>query len=218
LSQSELTERELISVAERAISFQRYLFRKTYAVYYLIWAVALTLFALLPPFFEVSFGHLQGGTYDAISNAAIITIATIFTIRNFGRLKRTNLLRKVTKGFRSRRSWYSILIVWWMSSVFIIPISFGSSLFLGYTVLYLVLATIAVFIYLNLRDAFADSIPVEGKVATLSYLLGATSSYIISIMGLNLLAAIPWLVTSLLWYSCSIHAFMHCNDELRVVQ
>jgi hypothetical protein len=222
------TAAQLEGIARRALTFQRYIFRRAWGLYYAVWAAAITVFVfgyLIPPtlgFSGASFGWLTYALlYGGVGTAAGVESANIFrNARRALQLRRTishdNLSAMQGKKF-GRKSWLHIIPwIWWAG--FYVIIFFLFTLFPrgAFSGLYASLFLVEVFIYFELKLCFPKKIPFEGKAALASYGASTLLSLAVSFLSttFSFLFTALWVPTICVWVFCALYALRHAPDEL----
>lgn len=218
MAEEALTAERLEEIGGRALTFQRYIYRRTWGTYYAIWAAAFAIFAYLnqAPIWSlvpqsltwVPYVLAYGGT----GWGAGIATAWIFT-----RAYRTVSLRRAINPLsqtRSQRRW-ALMWVWWAAFYVIAFVSFAFFQSQAFTVLFALLFSVEIFIYSTLRLSFPDGIPFEGKLALATYgacVVGSfTASFFTSAFGFF---GIAWGATCIIWLFCALYALNHAPEEL----
>ena len=216
MSEDLVSPGQLEAVGERALRFQRYIFRRAYGAYYAIWAFAILVFQLLPYVIFSFFGSTIA-TYliIGIASASIGILATIVSVRNFGEAARTVALRNVLYPTESIKSRYGLFILWWAVFIGIFAIGFVLSVLTFFSFLNGFLLLLDIFIFTQLRNTFPHDIPFEGKAAVVAFGGSALSSLVISFLNVSpLLTNLSWIVTVGVWLFSSAYALKHAPKEL----
>lgn|SRR5487761_112706 len=217
-SDDSLTPGRLETIAHQALSFQRYVFRRAWGIYYAVWTVAIAVFTFgyQIPFLSEFPANVAWIPY-AILYGGVGTIAGLASFWIFGNAWRTLELRRAV-GIREekyRRKHILLIILWWVAIYAVIGISF--TLFEGqaFTVLYGALFVVEIFLFYQLRASFQDRLPTEGKIALVSYGLSTTISLAVSVLGLNPVLYTPlWIITIAAWFYSALYALRHAPDDL----
>jgi hypothetical protein len=216
LSEDLVSPGQLEAVGERALRFQRYIFRRAYGAYYAIWAFAILVFQLLPYAIFSLFGPTIA-TYlvIGIASVSIGILATVVSVRSFGEAARTVALRHVLYPAESIKSRYGPFILLWAAFIGIFAIGFVSSVLTFFSLLNGLLLLLDIFIVTQLREAFPHDIPLEGKVAVVAFGGSALSSFVISFLNVSpLLTNLSWIVTVAVWLFSSLYALRRAPEEL----
>lgn len=212
-----LTAQNLGRVGARALEYQRYVFRRTYGAYYLIWAAAI---ALLASNLGALFGLRgeSGGGVNAAASLAILALAVAATTRIFGEALRALRLRQAlgNKG-KGGHAPYTVAgvaaIIAIESAVGILAPANSQAL------LYALLLPVPFAIYYLLGLAFPDGRPIEGLLALAVYGSAAALS-----LALSLLATDSWVVgwawgaTVVVWCLAAFYALFRAPDELEALR
>lgn len=209
--QKVLSESELREVGERALSFQRYIFRRTWGVYYAIWSAAFIIYilsGLLP----------LGGSW--------ILYAILFTVIGWGagmatwwifRLaQRTMLLRIAVNGKRQKKKGMVFLYRLWPVALTVLAcFSFAYLHTQAFIILYLMLSSVVLYLYYGFKASFGEKTPFECKIALFSFGISIILSVIASsIFGHSNLTAVIWSAESAVWMYCALYALWHAPREL----
>jgi hypothetical protein len=216
LSEDLVSPRQLEAIGERALSFQRYIFRRTYGTYYATWAFAILVFQLLP-YAVLSFLGATVATYLVIGTAtvAIGLLATVVSVRSFGEAARTVALRNVIYPAESIKNRYGPFLLWWVAFIGVFATGFVFSVLTFFSFLNGFLLLLDIMIFTQLREAFPHHLPVEGKIAVVAFGGSALSSLVISFLNVSpLLTNLSWTVTVVVWLFSSLYALRHAPEEL----
>src|SRR5487761_1523625 len=197
-SDDSLTPGRLETIAHQALSFQRYVFRRAWGIYYAVWTVAIAVFTFgyQIPFLSDFPANVAWIPY-AILYGGVGTIAGLASFWIFGNAWRTLELRRAV-GIREekyRRKHILLIILWWVAIYAVIGISF--TLFEGqaFTVLYGALFVV--------------------EISLVSYGLSTTISLAVSVLGLNPVLYTPlWIITIAAWFYSALYALRHAPDDL----
>ncbi len=210
---------QLEAIAERALTFQRYILRRAWGIYYAVWTVAFAAFVLinfLPIPANLSQNILASELIFGTLYGSIGLAAGVATIRIFGNAHRTLRLHRIlTRDRQGKAKTYSFLIGWWASLYVIIALSFAFFGQHALSVLFASLFSVEIFIYYQMRISFPNRMPFEGKVALLSYGFGTTFSFLTSLFIYNsLIFTIGWGSILIVWLFCALYALRHASEEL----
>lgn len=213
-----LTPGQLETIARHALTFQKYVFRRAWGVYYGVWMVAITIFIFgyQFPFMSIFPAGMAWIPYSILYGGVGI-IAGIASFWIFGNAWRTLKLRKAV-GIRDekfRRKYVLLIMLWWAAIYAAIGVSFTFFEGQAFTVLYGALFLIEIFLFYQLRASFPNRMPAEGKIALASYGFSSTVSLVVSVLGLNPVLYTPlWIVTIAAWFFSALYALRHAPDEL----
>jgi hypothetical protein len=144
-------------------------------------------------------------------------IAGLATIRIFGNAYRTLHLRKILgedEGMGRRRV-YTFLFGWWGAFYILIGFSFAFFGQHALPILFASLFSVEIFIYYQLRLSFPKNTPFEGTIALISYGIGTTFSFVVSLFTDNLIIlTLGWLTVVVIWLFCSLYALRNAHEEL----
>jgi hypothetical protein len=211
-----VTSVEFRSASERALTFQRYIFRRTYGIYYAVWALAIASFLILPfavsPFLGTS--DLSWIAFIMAESAAGLA-ATFVSIRNFGKAARTVALRNALNRRQPIERKYWLIIAWWVAFYIAIVLSFFIFRLGALSLVYGLLISVDAFVFTRMRRIFLGNIPIEGKIAIAVFGGSALASFVLSILGTSeFISGFPWIATIVAWLFSSLYALKHAPDEL----
>jgi hypothetical protein len=209
---------QLDKIARHALVFQKYVFRRAWGIYYAVWTVAITIFALgyLIPFVSVFPASIAWVPY-ALLYGGVGLIAGVASFWIFASAWRTLELRRAVGEHNEKlgRKYILLIALWWTAMYAAIGISFTFFEGRAFTVLYGALFLIEIFLVFQLRACFPNRIPTEGKIALASYGFSSTLSLAVSVLGLDPVIYTPiWIVTIAAWFYSSLYALRHAPDEL----
>jgi len=143
--------------------------------------------------------------------------AGLATTRIFGNAYRTLRLRKILgeEDGRDRRRVYTFLFGWWGAFYILMGFSFAFFGQHALPILFASLFSIEIFIYYQMKLSFPNKIPFEGTIALISYGIGTTYSFVVSLFTDNLIIlTLGWLTVVVIWLICSLYALRHAHEEL----
>lgn len=210
------TSGDLETIGRKALVFRRYVLRRAYGTYYAVWALALSLYLLIPEAIYLEFGSsFWNSAAAAAVGMAVAFSAMVMVSRNFKQNARAMRLRKALhpgsggQGSRSNTAWWwgALIVLFFLSYVFqSLVVSF---LFYG------ILVLTDVLIYGYLRRSFPDGVPFEGILAVATYGVGVAASFMLALLtGSPLLPALPWTIVIAVWLFASIFSFKRAPEEL----
>jgi len=208
-----LTAQDFGRAGARALEYQRYVFRRTYGVYYLIWAAAIALLVSnLGAFFGLS-GVLGGGANAAVS-LAILALAVAETARIFGGALRALRLRRALGS--ERKGGYAPYFVAWVAAIVVIAAAVGVlAPANSQAILYALLLPVPFVIYYMLGMAFPDGRPTEGLLALAAYGSAAALSLALSLLSIDSwVAGWAWGATVVVWSLAAFYALFRAPREL----
>ena len=214
MSDNSITRTQLEAIAERALTFQRYVFRRAWGIYYAVWAVAITVFSfngyllLSQSDARLVFPLLYGGV------GLLAGLASTWIFRNAPRTLRLRRVLAKDEG-KGHRKYYGILLGWWVAFYALIVASFALFATHALSILFASLFSVEIFIYYQLKLSFSNKMPFEGKLALISYGFGTTFSFVASLFSNNTpLFGIAWGTTIVIWLFCALYALKHAPEEL----
>jgi hypothetical protein len=219
LTEEVLSIEKLEEIGERALTFQRFIYRRAWGTYYVVWSVAFVVFGfagalplqdLAPQSLSwVPYALVYGGTGWG---------AGIATAWIFRKAYRASFLRSAMgtspPGRRGRRWTFSWLF--WVAYYVIILVAFNRYPDTALPFLFASTLVVELFIYWMLKLSFPDGIPAEGRVALLSYGAAVVYSFFVSLLLPQnfVLLGSGWLAVTVVWFFCAFYALRHAPDEL----
>ncbi|EZQ10185.1 hypothetical protein CM19_04365 [Candidatus Acidianus copahuensis] len=209
-------------IAKDVLKWQRYIIRKTYGVYYALWAGLITIFTFSPYFIFNVFNSKYSVILLIITYLLAESLGFWFTRKIFRKTNRTiefnSALEKNKNNSKKRNPWkLGILIIIIISAVeYALAITAKDLVgyifysLLGASILYLL---IGIILYISLKGIF-NNIPLEGKLASFSLIGGGLVNLLPSLyFGFPL-----WVLTSIIiiltWLFSSIFALYYAPTEL----
>ncbi len=214
MSDNSITRTQLEAIAERALTFQRYVFRRAWGIYYAVWAAAITVFSFI--------GYLPLSQSDVwlvfpLFYGGVGLLAGLASTWIFSNALRTLRLRRVLAKDEGRghRKYYGILLGWWVTFYALIGASFAFFATHAMSILFASLFSVEIFIYYQLKLSFSNKMPFEGKLALISYGFSTTFSFVVSIFSNNTtLFSVAWGTTIIAWLFCALYALRRAPEEL----
>jgi len=212
-----LTIQEIGKAAERALEYQRYIFRRTYGVYYLVWGAAMVL--LLSTDLSAAIGltgNLASGVEVALSLVVIIAafFATALIFR--GALRTLGLRRALS----SERRGYAHYFVAWIVGIYVV-IAAADLLApaYSYAVFDALLLPVPFVLYFMQGLAFPDGRPTEGLIALTTYGGAAAINLTLSLIGLDSwVLGWVWAGTATVWFLAAFYALFRAPEELEALR
>jgi hypothetical protein len=210
--EEDITVNDWKCIVQRNLAFQRYVFRRSWGIYYGMLAAVTAVIIFLS---WAGLGLIVGLT----SGLTVIMVLIVSTLLLFRKSYRTVELRQsIRLERRSRRqrllTWLCILT--FFSSIIITPIFLPS-----YFSVILYATEIPfpfIILYYGLKLAFPEKIPIEGALVVMSYAFIVILSLVLSAIalatGVSTPILFPWIATVLLWFLASFYAILHARDEL----
>jgi len=208
-----LTIQDLGRVGARALEYQRYIFRRTYGAYYLIWAAAIALLVSNLGALVGLRGELGGGV-EAVASLAILALAVAASARIFGGAMRALRLRRALGS--ERKGSYAPYFVVWVAAIVVIAAAAGVlAPANSQAVLYALLLPVPFVIYYMLGMAFPDGRPIEGLLALAAYGSAAALSLALSLLSIDSwVAGWAWGATVVVWSLAAFYALFRAPREL----
>jgi hypothetical protein len=209
----------LEQIAERALTFQRYIFRRAWGTYYAVWAIAYIAFVFggVVPFPLQSFfpENLSWVPY-AIVYGGVGWGAGIATMWIFKNAHRTISLRKAVGSYRPLRGrGFTLMWIWWAIFFVLAGLIFVYIPKEALSILFAMLFSVEIFIYYSLKFSFPTRIPIEGVLALTSYGICVVLSFFVSLFASNfLIIDFAWGITIAVWLFCSFYALWRASEEL----
>ena len=216
-----LDSEKIIQINQRALNFERFILRRAFGLYYLIWALAILEFIGTPLIFQHIYSNL---TYFII----IYLIGYFITVIIGISLSRRIFLRVFrTYKFRNRRIYKDRKKIYYLYPVLILLIIVFSYLLqrpFFFTDLYVYSINVLLFVFgfqlfKYIKISF-EKVPPEGYIAFYTYIASAAGSIIFFIISselfksLVLYSFIPWTLALFGWFFCAFYAIYHAPDEV----
>jgi len=213
---------EIICINKKAIKFERFIIRRTYGLYYLIWAFAIFEFLISP--FILSLLHINLYYFYiiyAISYIITLYIAIELSNRLFSKVYRTYKLEynKDKKKFKAINYIYIIIAI-----ILLILFSYFLQREYFYYAIFLYIVNVLLFSFgLNILGYIRLSfkkIPFEGYIAFYSYNISAIGTILFFIISSFLFKNIVyysffiWIIAISGWFVSSYYAIYHAPDEV----
>jgi hypothetical protein len=212
-----LTMQQLEKVAERALEYQRYIFRRTYGVYYLIWGAAMVLLLSTNLSTVIGLtGDLASGV-EAVVSLAVIAPAFFATALIFRSALRTLGLRRALS--RERGDYTRYFAAWIVAMYVVIAAADLLVPAYSYAIFYALLLPVPVLLYFMLGLAFPDGRPTEGLIALTTYGAAAAISLILSLLGVDSwVLGWLWAGTAAVWFLAAFYALFRAPEELEALR
>ena len=218
-----INSEDIIEINKKAIIFERFIIRRAYGLYYLIWAFALLEFILVPIIlFSTNFTDLEYLYIIWILIYFITLFTAIKLTKNlFSKIYRTYKLEYGIRNSRFKRINYVYMLAAVLLLVgfayFFQRDYFYYALFLYITNIVLFTMGFRIFEYIKLSF---QNIPVEGYIAVYSYITSAAGTMLFFITSSFFLKnLIPysfliWIIALAGWFFSSYYAVYHAPDEV----
>jgi hypothetical protein len=218
LSDEAITVAKLEEIADRALAFQRFVYRRAWGTYYAVWSGAFLVFvfgwqlpfaSVFPPsLLWVPYAVLYGG----VSLGGGLASAEIFA-----KARRDISLRRATRDREPRRIRRQDAPIWllWLGFYVVAFASFALFQREALSILYAMLFLVEVFLYYTLKYSFPDGIPFEGRLALASFGLCTSASLVATILTQDSpFLPVLWVLNTALWLFCAFYALRQAPDEL----
>jgi hypothetical protein len=212
-----LTMQQLKKVAERALEYQRYIFRRTYGVYYLVWGAAMVLLLSMNLSAAIGLtGDLASGAEVALSlvviAAAFIATALIFR----GALRTLGLSRALS---REGGGYAHHFAAWIVGMYVVIAAADLLAPAYSYAIFDALLLPVPFVVYFMLGLAFPDGRPTEGLIALTTYGAAATVNLTLSLLGADSwIQGWVWVATAGVWFLAAFYALFRAPEELEALR
>jgi hypothetical protein len=210
-------EKNLKETGIRAVNIEYYILRRTYGVYYSIWAAVFFIF-ISAPFIIIK--YLTGINKILAFIAVFIftgIIAFVATANIFNKAFKLISLKYTLKGIKVNKFRQVLLsLIFYIFMVILISISFSilSGAYIQLAVMEIFFIYIDIIIYISLKRSFIK-IPLEGMIATYSYTAGIILGIALALVfRTEFYFAIAWLPTAICWMFSSIYGLYHSPDYL----
>jgi hypothetical protein len=217
LAEETLSAVQLEEIGQRALTFQRYIFRRAWGAYYAVWAAAFVLFIFGG---QLPLGNLFPQNLAWVPYVALFAgtgwAASLATASVFNSAHRAVFLRRAMGSMRGwgGREW-ALMWMWFVAFTALAFVSFAFFQPQAPVIIYGLLSSVEIFIYYSLRISFGEKLPSEGLLALVSYGACITLSIVASLLagGLAYTGAI-WGAETIVWVYCSLFALWHAPGEL----
>jgi hypothetical protein len=212
-----LTPSEIRRAAKRALTFQRYIFRRSWGIYYAVWATAFAMYWFLLPGLVSILGLSSAENSYAIlvSDLVVSIVAGWMSGRIIERARAVIFVREgvqlETNPFQRRRAW---LAVWcaYIMAILLTAAFFGSHLL---SIAFGLATAVTLVFYYALKYSFPERMPLEGKLAVVVYGTATFSSFLISLLAISSNFYFPiWIATVSVWFGASLTSLLRAPDEL----
>jgi hypothetical protein len=215
LAEEVLTESKLEEIGQRALTFQRYIYRRAWGAYYALWAAAFAVFigGNFLPLYELAPGALAWVPYAVIYGGIgwAAGIGTVLIFRNAGKAMH---LRRLVNHPKVSSKW-NLAWLWWVAFYVIAFVAFSRFPAQADSILYALLFTVEVYIYYWLKTSFPQDMPLEGKLALVSYGLFMSFGFLTSFFTADpLVFGVSLGATVVVWVFCALYAFARAPEEL----
>ncbi len=206
---------KLKKTAEKALTFQRYIFRRTFGLIYAVWAIVIAIDLIIPWALQTLVGTpswlwiaspiaqaltgIGAGVVTAVTSAKAaqtIVLQEAVDVGNFGSQRRRRLMM----------TFYIMLF----SAIAISLVILGTG---ALTIVSIVLLAVVGFMFVQLRRIFSFNVPIEGKMVVIVFGGCAAASFVLSILTQSKFSEVPWIAMSLSWLFCAIYALKKAPEE-----
>jgi hypothetical protein len=214
--ENSLNPSDVRRLTERALLFHRHIFKKTWGIYYALWACAFTIYIFVPPLLEtlgLPSNFANGYPLVAVDLVVSATVG-IATGRLLERARRSAFVHSVLRSPKDAfyKKWFG---AWWIAYITAIIVSvffFGVDLL---SVAFGLATTVTPVFYYLLKSSFPEKLPAEGILAIFFFGFATSASFALSFFPLNYLAyGIIWGATILVWFGASIVSLLNVNKEI----
>ena len=216
-----LDSEKIMQINHRALNFERFILRRAFGLYYLVWALAISEFIGTPLIFEHFYSNLTDFIIIYLIGYFITVIIGISLSRTiFLKVYRTYTFKYQTKYKDKKKIYYlyPVLILLIIVSSYVLQRPF---FFQG---LYVYIINFLLFLFgfrlLKYIKISFEKVPPEGYIAFYSYDISAVGSILFFIISselfknLVLYSFIPWALASFGWFFCAFYAIYHAPDEV----
>ncbi|MGP6220726.1 hypothetical protein [Caldiplasma sukawensis] len=212
----------LEKLKNRSISISRYSLKMSFGIYYSIWVISIFYYVYISPSILIFLNNFLGYLIEIISFIIVTTVAFYFNFRTFSLSFKTTKINKVFRinEVKSYGKIYRIfnLIFFPIYLIILLLILILYNEKVGYTLFYFILLIVPVYLLFFLKVSFGN-IPIEGYIASLTYLFSVISS-IITILFFNISGQIEsylqliWAPTIIGWAFASMYSFYTATGDL----
>jgi len=227
---------EIKNATERAFKYQRYIARRTFALYYLAWAAAILFVVGSPNLMTlVGLSGALGETFQLIVRLIALAGAASITAVIFRDARRILMVRRALDRGKWIYSRYAGGLILWMfvvASAYVVvswyfptpPSRYFPGPAYSNLVFYALLLPIPFLLYRLMSLAFPDQRPVEGPIALTTFAVAAVISLALyfppkgnSEVDFWKLGWV-WGATALVWLLSAVYAFFSAQDELEALR
>jgi hypothetical protein len=203
-------------IADRALTFQYFILRRAFGVYYAIWAGAISVFVVFPAVVSIVYPTFSGwvlAVYYAMI-AAVLLGAIWATSWTFGQTYRTNRFRDARTHRKIAGSYFvPSLAIGVAIFALVVAIALLSSI-AGLLVLDVCLAGVNLWLLFTVRRVF-PRLPPEASIAVGTYAVSVVGSAVALVLTKNQTEfALFWVVAIVGWTFCGLYALYHASEEL----
>ncbi|WP_337860681.1 hypothetical protein [Ferroplasma sp.] len=209
--------KNLKEVGLKAINIEYYLFRKTYGVYYAIWAAAIFDFLFIPyPIIyflkgtALSIAYLIGYTVPTI-------IAVAATSKIFKKTYRLLSLRYAITGLKPKKNKsFLTAMIFIFLFLMVIVFSLGGNFLISIIIEIPFFIFFGIMIYVLLKRTFIK-LPLESLIALFSFWFSIIASILaVIIFRVEFYYSLAWVPTVVCWLFASIYGLYHAPESLEV--
>jgi hypothetical protein len=216
-SSASLGVTEVRRLADRALVFQRYIFKRVWGINYAIWALAFATYFFFPSLVSfLGFSNYLGEYAYVAINLAVSLLAGISSYWVGQKSQNILIVRNAIEPPKKRSNKKLLSLgLWWgfYYAIIILAAIFLTSHFL--TIVFGLATSVILYFYYTLRSCFPESIPLEGKLAVSVFAAAVTGSFAYSLFSQNpIMYAILWATTVLVWLSASLYSLLRAPEEL----
>lgn len=209
-----ITPSEIRSAAERALEYQRYLFRRAYGLFYLVWAAALALLTLTSSSILTDLSAETEAAFVVFASTILIG-AVFLTARIFRNARRSLELRSALRANRERRSHAHYFLLWFAAVYGVVLLADVLLPAYSQDLLYALLLPVPFLLYSMLGVAFPEGRPAEGITALAVYGGTVVLNLVLSVAQLAFwVTSIAWAVTASVWLAAAFYGIWRAPAEL----
>lgn len=203
----------LRTVARQAVNAEYLILRRSWGVYYAIWALIISIFILAPyPIINYVPRHAQYIAFLVIYPSLGI-LASLASFRVFRKANHLIFLKRslASESIRPMKRWI-VHVSWVVVLLMTIFLALGLRNYAGYIVAVVFFAFLDTYIYLIQRRSF-PVIPPEGKLAVYAYWFSSAMSLALSVVFRSaLLFSLLWIPMVAAWLFASMYALYHSSE------
>lgn len=212
----------LVGSRDQVVWFQRYLEKRSWGVFYAIWALIIFDFLALHPILAYLFGNSILVQYaSSLIDLVSFLLAVFLMHRVFNRSVRIHKLNLTVERVKRSDSFRFLgvraLAVVYIASILLTSLpSFRVPLYITEVVQFLVFTGLLFYMYTSLKWTF-NRIPIEGMLAILSLITGSFLAIPFSYFGASqVFFYLEWGPVIFIWIACALISLYSAGEQLEV--
>jgi hypothetical protein len=213
--QEDIDIAKLRNTAEKALAFQRFIFRRAFGVIYAVWALVIAIDLIIPWVLQTLVGTPSWLWIAAPVVQALTGIgAGVVTAVTSAKAAKTIVLREAVDvgSFGSKRR-RQLMMTYYVILFSVIAVTMVILKTGALTVVSIVLLAVTGVMFVQLRRIFSFDVPIEGKIVVAVFGGCTIASFVLSILTPSQFTEVPWVVMSLSWLFCALYALKMAPEE-----